>query len=425
MKSTDFLIIGGSAAGTTAGETIRNLQPQTSITIVSDEDHEFYSRVLIPHYIRGKVSREQIFLRKPQWYPDNKIELVKKTKAVKLDSQNHTVNFSSGEQIKYGKLLISIGGYVVPLKIPGSDSKNIFYMRTVEDADAIIKAAKQAKSAVIIGGGFIGLEFTSCFKVNGVSDVTLLVREDYYWKGKLDKKSAQVLSNTLKKNGITIETNEEADHFDYSNNQSVVVTKSGNKYQADVVGVGIGIRSDLSWLDGSGIKIDRAIVTNEYLETNVPDIYAAGDCAQFKDVIFEREHILGNWANATSQGNAVGKTMALTSPKAPEGQAGQRTVFETASSYSINFFDGSCTFIGVADEDYADEIIVRGSVENHKMTRIFVKTINNVMRVMGATVINSTPDVAPLTVAVKSKVDISQYKDELANAGFDLKNLTL
>src|SRR3990167_10434411 len=143
MKSVDYLIIGGSAAGTTAAETIRNLQPQTSITIASDEDHEFYSRVLIPHYIRGKVERQQIFLRKPQWYGDNKIELVKGVKAQGIEVSKKTVTLSNGQEIQYGKLLISIGGYVIPLKIPGADSKNIFYMRTVEDADGIIKAAKQ------------------------------------------------------------------------------------------------------------------------------------------------------------------------------------------------------------------------------------------------------------------------------------------
>ena len=429
MRSTDYLIIGGSAAGTTAAETIRNLNSNASITVVSDEGHEFYSRVLIPHYIRGKVERQQIFLRKPQWYTENKIELVKKTKAVKLSSQNHSVDLNSGEQLKYGKLLISIGGYVVPLKIPGSDSKNIFYMRTVEDADGIIKAAKKAKKGVIIGGGFIGLEFTSCFKVNGVEDVTVLVREPYYWAGKLDEASRKGLVNVLEKNGVKVLTNEEVESIqpitrtDPVKAVGLVQTKSGKNFDADVVGVGIGIKSDLSWLDGSGVKVDRAIVTNEYLETNVPDIYAAGDCAQFWDVIFNRQHIIGNWANATSQGNAVGKTMAITSPKASEGQAGQRTVFETASSYSINYFSGSCTFIGVTDEVYADEIIVRGSVENHKMTRIFIKTIDNVLRVVGATVINSTPDVAPLTIAVKSKADISTYKDKLGDLSFDFNKI--
>lgn len=419
MENVDYLVVGGSAAGTTAAETIRNLKPNSSITIVTDENHEQYSRVLLPHYIRGKVQREQVFLKKGEWYTEKKIELVKGVKAKRLDVNQKTVELSDGSTIEYGKLLISIGGYVIPLKISGADSKNILYMRTIEDADRIIQEAKKAKKAVIIGGGFIGLEFASCFKMNGVEDVTTLVREDYYWKGKLDRPSSRVLSNILKNNGVKIRTNEEVDHFVYSNNRSEVITKSSEKFEADVVGVGIGIRSDFSWLEGSQVKVDRAIVTNEYLETSVVDIYAAGDCAEFHDVIFEREHVMGNWANATSQGAAVGKTMS-----------GVRTVFETASSYSINFFDppygeagGSCSFIGVTDEQFVDEVVSRGSVEEGRMTRIFIKTIDNVMRVVGATVINSTADISPLTTAVKNKVDISSYKENLSDSEFDLNKL--
>lgn len=432
MKSTDFLIVGGSAAGTTAAEVIRGLAPKSTIVIVTDEDHEQYSRVLLPHYIRHKVNREQVFLKKPEWYQDKLIELIKGTRVTKLDSKGHKVTLANGEEIQYGKLLIAIGGYVVKLKVPGAELANVCYMRSIEDADKIVKVASQSRKSVVIGGGFIGLEFTSCLKMNGVSEVTVLVIEDYYWQGKLDRDSSQVLQNTLEKNGVKVLTNEEVGSFEGRGSTPGadsaalgveplnVVTKSGKTFEVDVVGVGIGIKSDLSWLEGSGIKINRAIVTNEYLETNLPDVYAAGDCAQFWDVIFKRQHIMGNWANATSQGRAVGQTMA-----------GLKTVFETASSYSINFFDpstgsgqaGSCSFIGVTDEKFADEIIVRGSVENYKMTRIFIKTIDGVMRIVGATVINDPSQVGPLTSAVKGKVDISADKTKLLDPNFDLKNL--
>lgn len=426
MKSIDYLIIGGSAAGTTAAEVIRSLSGDSSITIVTDESHEQYSRVLLPHYIRGKVAREQIFLKKPQWYTDKNIELLKGVRVQDLESSEHVITLDNDEKVKYGKLLIAIGGFVIKLSVPGSEKANILYMRTVEDADAIIKAAKAAKSAVIIGGGFIGLEFTSCFKVNGVENVTVLVREPYYWQGKLDEQSSRVLVSTLGKNGVTVLTNEEIDSLGSSNNPAegrilnravgLVKTKSGKELRADVVGVGIGIKSDFSWLEGTGIKINRAIVTNEYLETSLPDVYAAGDCAEFKDVIFKRQHIMGNWANATSQGNAVGRTMS-----------GDKTVFETASSYSINFFDppagGSCSFIGVTDEKFADEAVSRGSVEEGKMTRIYIKEMNGITRIVGATVINSVADVSPLTSAVKGKIDISEYKDKLGDPDFDLRSI--
>ena len=322
MISTDFLIIGGSAAGTTAAETIRNNLPDSSIIIVTDEDHEQYSRVLLPHYIRGKVSREQVFLKKPQWYGNKGIELFKGVRVKGLESSEHVISLDNDEKIKYGKLLIAVGGFVIKLSVPGSDEASILYMRTIEDADKIVKVASQSQKAVIVGGGFIGLEFASCFKVNGVKTVTVLVMEPYYWAGKLDEVSSRVLVSTLEKNGVNILTNEEVGSINPiaglnpKKAAMAVETKSGKELRADVVGVGIGIKSDFSWLEVTGIKINRGIVTNEYLETSLPDVYAAGDCAEFHDVVFERQHVMGNWANATSQGNAVGKTMS-----------GQRTVF--------------------------------------------------------------------------------------------------
>ena len=426
MKNVDYLIVGGSAAGTTAAEVIRGIKTDASITIVSDESHEQYSRVLMPHYVRHKVNREQVFLKKPDWYSQKNIELVKGVKAVLLEPKSHRVKVSNGSEYQYGKLLIAIGGDVIKLKVSGSDLENALYMRTIDDGDEIIKVAKASKKAVIIGGGFIGLEFCSCFRANGVSDITVLVLEDYYWQGKLDEASSKVLTNTLEKNGVKILVNEEVDNFQPKRGPTpsgveplndvvgAIQTKSGRKFGADVVGVGIGIKSDLSWLEGSGIKINRAIVTNEYLETGVSDIYAAGDCAEFWDVIFERQHIMGNWANATSQGLVVGKTMS-----------GNRTVFETASSYSINFFDGSCSFIGVTDEKFADQIIVRGSVETNKISRIFIKAINGLTRIVGATVINDPAQVSPVTTAIKSKKDISSLVEKLSDRNFPLNNLNL
>src|SRR3989338_5040224 len=134
MRSTDFLIIGGSAAGTTAAETIRNNLPKSSITIVTDENHEQYSRVLLPHYIRGKVAREQV--------------LLKGLKAESLELSRKEVRLSNGEVYKYSKLLIAIGGDVIKLDVPGAGSANILYLRTIEDADLLIKVSKKSKKGL-------------------------------------------------------------------------------------------------------------------------------------------------------------------------------------------------------------------------------------------------------------------------------------
>lgn len=417
MIKRDFVIIGGSAAGTTAAETIRNLKPDASIAIVTDEMHEQYSRVLLPNYVRHQISREQMFLKKPKWYEGKKIELLRGKKAVGLERESKRVRVSSGEEIEFGKLLICVGGYVVPLSVPGADSDQVLYMRTVEDGEEIIEKSKGAKKAIIIGGGFIGLEFSSCFRMNGIDEVTTLVRGDYYWSKKLDEQSSRVVVSVLEKNGVSVKTQEEPDHMETKDGKVyAVVTKSGHRYEADVVGVGIGIKSDFSWLSGSGIEISKGIIANEYLETNLPDVYAAGDCAEFYDPVFERKHLVGNWTNATTQGSTVGKTMA-----------GERTKFETASSYSISFFpppnNGSCSFIGVTEPDFGDRIILRGSSNEGKVTRIFVKKYNGISRIIGATVVNNPADVGPITMAVKNRVDIAKHIDDLQKIDFDLKQL--
>lgn len=412
MKQTDYLITGGSAAGTTAADVIRMMKPDAKITIVTDEPYEFYSRVLLPPYVRHKVSREQVFLKSGDWYAQRKIDFVKGVRAEKLDSGKKEVSFNNGEIYHYGRLLITVGGKTIQFDAPGANLNNILYFRTIDDADKIIEACKGAKSAVVIGGGFIGLEFASCFKANGVEDVTALVIEPYFWLGKLDEDSSRVLAGTLTKNGVKIITEEEVVGFEGAGKVEAVVTKSGKRYEAQVVGIGIGIRADIEWLKDSGIKVARGVLTNEYLETSIADVYAAGDCAEFKDVIFERQHMLGNWANATNQGSAVGKTMA-----------GVRTVFETASSYTTNYFDGSCSFIGVTDEDFVDEIISRGSVESGKMTRIYIKTISNVLRIVGATVINNAGEVAPISTAIKNKIDVDSFRSRLSDVNFELKDL--
>lgn len=419
MKSVDFLVIGGGAAGTTAAEVIRGLLPSASVSVISEENYEEYSKVLLSHYIRKEITRDKLFLKKPEWYSEKNIELVKGARVVKLDANSHVVGINNGEEYKYGKVLIATGGEVIKLPVPGGDLGNVLYLRTIDDSDAFIKSAVGVKKAIVIGGGFLSLDLVTGLKANGVGDITILVMEEFYWQGKLDSDSSRVLQNVLEKNGVKIVTGEEADHFDAAGPEDLwpggvgaVVTKSGKRFECDLIGIGIGIRTSLEWLAGSGIKIDKSIVTNEYLETNLPDVYSAGDCAQFQDVIFNLSHIVGTWANATSQGLAVAKTMT-----------GQRTLFETASSYSDTFFEGSYSFIGMTSEDYADEVVVRGSVEAGKVTRIFIKTIGGVTRVVGASVINNPAEVPHLTMAVKNRVDIAKHKDKLVDSAFSLSEL--
>ncbi len=177
MKSVDFLIIGGGAAGTTAAEVIRGLMPSASVSVISEENYEEYSKVLLSHYIRKEITRDKLFLKKPEWYSEKNIELIKGARAVKLDAGSHIVSVNNGEEYKYGKVLIATGGEVIKLPVPGGDLGNVLYLRTIDDSDAFIKSAVGVKKAIVIGGGFLSLDLVTGLKANGVGDITILVME--------------------------------------------------------------------------------------------------------------------------------------------------------------------------------------------------------------------------------------------------------
>ena len=430
MKQVDYLVIGGGVAGTTAAQTIRGLKSDSSIVILSSENYELYSRILLTKFVRDEVTLDKVFLKKADWYGQNKIELVKNVGAQKLDASAHTVSCSNGDVYQYAKLLIAIGALPIRLKVPGDNLANISYMWTLDDAKQIVKSVKTGKKGVVIGGGFIGLEFAECFKKRGM-EVTILDGSQYYWGNRLDRQSSQVLEKVLMANGIGIFAGELVDKFlpksSYSSKLGEVVTKSGKQYECDVLGIGIGIKSDFGWLEGSGLKIDQGIVTNEYLETNLADVYAAGDCVQFFDVIIQVPHLVGTWTNAIIQGTVVGKTMI-----------GSKTVFEAVSAYTTSFFGTSVSFIGMTEKDFADQVIRRGSVQAGRMAQIFVKKYlstdstgslqagsGSTTRIVGAIIVNDFSEVAPITATIKNKVDVLSNLQKLSDLNFDLHSFPL
>ena len=446
MAYFDYLIIGGSAAGTTAAENIRNLAPNAQIAIITEEPHRLYSRILLPFYLKDKLAAEQLFLKPAQFYSEKNINLITSKRVVSVKPADKKVRTADGEEFSYSKLLLATGGKVNKWpsaqkasrpggEVGGAEKSGIFYLRTYEDGIAIREVMREAKKAVVIGGGFISLEFTTSFVLAGI-DTTVLVRDPYYWANILDEPSGNLISKTLKKNGAKVLTNEEVAQVEGPttpalrgvNNSQVkgVLTKKGQRLAADMIGVGVGIHIDLDYLAGSEIATRRGILTNEFLETNVPDVFAAGDAAEFYDILFGRRHMMGNWANAVAQGEAVALNMIVgDKPSLPSQNSGKRLAvsdkraFETASTYSINFFEGNVSFVGVADAKAADNIVVRGKAEDGSMCRILLK--NN--RIIGATLVNRAKEQAALVNLVKKKVDVGNFLDKLKDSDFDLAQI--
>ena len=222
-----YLIVGGGVAGTTAAETIRKIDPDGRIIIVSDEPHRFYSRIMLskPNFFLGKLPFDQIWLKTEAWYAENNIDLITGRKAVRLDPREKIVELDDGTQLRYGKLLLAIGGSARAWNVSGTNKRGVFYLRTLDDAKAIMEVVKTATQGVAVGGGFISFEMCEMLRLAGI-DVTLLLREQYYWSPLLDESSGRMIEEVLERGGVKILRNTEATEVSGEKSTEAVVLKS-------------------------------------------------------------------------------------------------------------------------------------------------------------------------------------------------------
>lgn len=387
-----YVIVGGGIAGTTAAEEIRKLQPDAEITIVSEEQHPVYSRVLLPHYLKGKVPRERVFLKQPEWYEKQNIEWLPGTRVEKLDPKNNFVALSKGREIEYDKLLIATGGDVLPI---GEDLRGVCYFRTVDDADHILQLVGERgpdARAAIFGGGFIACEYLNFFAQEKLP-TAIAFRGPHFWSRVFDEGSGNLLNTHLRTNGVEVISDAQSG-IELIGDQQLTAIKlpTGKTIPCSILGVGVGIKTELDWIRDSGVEVNHGVKANEYLETNLPNIYAAGDGAEFFDVVVGHHRLVGNWMNAQMQGRAVAKSMA-----------GERTAFRLVSSYATNALGLEIIFVGETDRSQADEIVVRGSAEAKGVTQVFLKNHT----VVGATILGRNKDRAPLTKLVNEQTQVS------------------
>jgi NAD(P)H-nitrite reductase large subunit len=413
MQKTNYLIIGGGIAGTTAAEFIRMNDESGSITIISEESEPLYSRVMLPYYLRDQTPFGRLYLRKPEQYKEKRVEMIKGVRAIKIDIQNRIVYLSHGQNIQYNKLLIASGGKVNRLEIPGADLAGVTYLRKLEDVKVIKKLLRRAKNAVVIGGGFIGIDFAEIFIKAGLN-TTCMIREPYFWSSIVGENMGKFINKILEKNGVKIIPEATTDEFLGSKKLEAVRLSNSNQISADIAGVGIGIHMNLSHLKNSGLKINKGVVTNEYLETDIPNVWAAGDITEFYDPLFDKHHQMGNWSNAAAQGKVVGSNMVV-------GWGGKnREEFRTVSAYTTLIFSNSFTFIGDMAIDDGTEIIERGLVEDGKIGRIHLRD----GAITGAALINLPADRRPIEELIRSHVRITVDKERVTDTSFNLSKLT-
>lgn len=392
----NIIILGGGIAGTTAAEELRKLNADVSITIIEQEFHPVYSRVLLPHYIKGKIPREKVFLKTFDWYAAQNIELMAGVRIEAIDVTNKFVTTSEGRELPFDALIIACGG---ELNVVGGEPRGVSYLRGIDDADEMLTLIREVKMrpveeqrGVVIGGGFIAMEYINIFAHFGIA-CDVVVRGSGFWSQVLSEHSQSVLAKKATAGSVTLHLNQPSPTITGEKQVEAVelsqpgLDSSTLRLPASIIGVGIGMHPDRSFYSEFGIEVRSGVVSNEYLETAHPGVYSIGDGAEFLDLNVNRHVVYGNWMNAQMQGRTVAKTIL-----------GNRTAFNLVSSYATNLLGMHIVFIGDVDRKAADVVKQTLATDGASVEEFYRQG-----KLVGAVLIGDITQRAAITARIKAE----------------------
>ena len=309
-KNYSYIIIGSGLAGANAIEGIRERDQTGSILLIGSESHLPYDRPPLTKKLWwGKKKVDDIFLHPLSWYEQNNVTVMTGTTIISIDKSQKTITDSMGNSFQFSKLLLATGCIPRQLPIQGGTTEGICYYRTLSDYQKIRSMAAPGKSAVIIGGGFIGSELAASLNVNHV-DVTMIFPSPYICDRVFPDYLAKHIGQVFLKKGIKLLNPDAPVHIGKEGDQFTIDTKNGISIKSHILIAGIGVKPVVELAEMAELQIENGIVVNETLQTSNPDIYAAGDNARFFYPALQKSMRFEHWDCAVTQGKQAGKNMA-------------------------------------------------------------------------------------------------------------------
>lgn len=304
-----YVIIGSGPAGISAAEAIRSLDPQGNLLLVSDDPYGYYSRPGLAYYLTGEISEEMLFPFQETDFQKLHLRRIK-ARVLGIDSLAHQIELDNGTRVAYDRLLIAAGASANMPKLAGIELEGVVKLDNLEDARHILNLARKARSAVVIGGGITALELVEGLVARRVKTHYFL-RGERYWSNVLDETESSIVEHRLQEDGVQIHYHTEADQILGRGGKVVgVQTRDGHQIACSIVAVAIGIMPRTKLAQQAGIKVDRGILVDEYLQTDKEHIYAAGDVAQVYDPATGKSVLDSLWGPAREQGKVAGMNMA-------------------------------------------------------------------------------------------------------------------
>jgi len=345
-KAERVVIVGGGAAGFACAEMLRREGYTGALTLLSADADAPYDRPnCSKDYLAGSAPEDWMPLRPAEFYKDQAIELRLTTDVKGIDGNARRVALANGEAIPFDKLLLATGADPVRLDIPGAGEPQVHVLRSLADSRAIVAKAKTARQAVVIGASFIGLEAAAALRARDI-EVHVAAPERRPLERVLGAEYGDMIKALHEEHGVIFHLEDTVSEIAGQD----VTLKSGGKLRADLVVVGVGVRPRLQVAESAGLKIDRGVMVNEYLETSVPGIFAAGDIARWPDPRNGDSIRVEHWVVAERQGQTVARNML-----------GQRQRFTDVPFFWSQHYDVPINYVGHAEK--WDDLVVEGDIK--------------------------------------------------------------
>lgn len=384
-----YVILGNGAAGHYAAEAIRKRDRTGTITMISNEPYRTYNRPMLTKSIMAGLNEEQIAVEDASWYEENHIYQILGHEVVKIDPEAKEVHLDDGSKYHYTKLIYALGSecFIPPIK--GADKDGVIAIRRLSDTKKVAEKLKETKHAVVIGGGVLGLEAAWELKKSRC-EVTVLELAPVLMGRQLDKTAGEMLKKISEGQGIQIHTGVQIEAIEGGEKAEGVRLADGTVIPAELVIVSCGVRANTALAKEAGIETDRAVIVNEKMETNIPDIYACGDCAQYEGINY------AIWPQAVEEGKTAGAQAA-----------GDDNTYSTVPA-ALSFHGMNTALFAAGDNGQNPDLIYKTVEYKDEGKKQYQKYyfLNN--RLCGVILIGDTSRMAEMTEALKHH---RQYKE--------------
>jgi NAD(P)H-nitrite reductase large subunit len=414
MASTRHLIVGAGTAGMNAITTIREIDRGASeIVLVSDERP--YSRMVLPYYLARDISESHVFTATPARLAQLRVSSHLDRRAANLDTRANQLTLDNGTVIEYDDVLIATGSSAVRAPVPGADSPGVHSFWTLDQAREVLKGITPGSHVVMVGAGFIAFTILNSILKLGAK-LTIVEIAPQILPRMIDRTGAEMVESWLKRHGVEVRTGAHLQAIDGANGRQRLRFQESDELMADVVIMATGIRPNLEWLAGSGLQVNRGVLVDDHLRTNVPNVYAAGDVAEGRDFVTGEPSVHAIEPTAMEHGRIVGANMA-----------GQRLAYR--GSLLMNIVD--VAHLDIASFGAWDSTTAEVFTALKPERPAYRKLLWQGDRLIGAIILGessdiwTTNDVGMLKGLVQSGRGLGPYKELLQRNPFNIKKAFL